>query len=80
MSRASAVNAGSKRPEERLLPPAFLFRFAVPCRYHDPLWSDKGVELGEKYRLPNFAALEDEPGEVPAAQWADVRAAWSDAG
>ena len=57
-----------------LLPERFLFRFALPCRYHDPLWTAKGVTLSEKHRLVGLSELE---GRVPLA---DVRAAWSDSG
>ena len=59
---------------DSLLPTRFLFRFSAPCRYRDPLWSDDGAQLDESYRLIGLAEL-DEP-----AAWADVRAAWSEAG
>jgi len=59
---------------ESLLPKRFLFRFSVPCRYHDPLWSKNGAELDESYRLVSLAELENR------ASPADVRAAWSEAG
>ena len=57
-----------------LLPTRFLFRFSAPCRYHEPLWTAKGVQLDEKHRLVGLAELEG------LAVWADVRAAWSEAG
>jgi hypothetical protein len=57
-----------------LLPPRFLFRFAAACRYHDPLWTKHGAELGEEYRLLRLPELDEQP------VWADVRAAWSEAG
>ena len=57
-----------------LLPTRFLFRFSAPCRYRDPLWTKKGAELDESYRLVRLAELE---GQKP---FADVRAAWSEAG
>ncbi len=59
---------------EPLLPTRFLFRFSAPCRYRDPLWTDAGATLDESYRLLGLAELEDR------ATWADVRAAWSEAG
>ena len=59
---------------DSLLPERFLFRFSVPCRYRDPLWTGKKLALGETYRLVSFAELEG------AATPADVRAAWSEAG
>jgi len=57
-----------------LLPERFLFRFSVPCRYRDPLWTPEGAGLGEEYRLLNLAELEGGAGP------ADVRAAWSEEG
>jgi hypothetical protein len=57
-----------------LLPTRFLFRFAAACRYRDPLWMAEGAGLDESYRLPRLAELEGRPA------WADVRAAWSEAG
>ncbi len=59
---------------ESLLAPTFLFRFSVPCRRADPLWTPKGISLDERYMLPNFGELEDRP------LFADVRAAWNDSG
>jgi hypothetical protein len=57
-----------------LLPTRFLFQFSVPCRYRDPLWTDKGANLDETYRLVSLADLEERPA------LAEVRAAWSEAG
>ena len=59
---------------ESLLAPTFLFRFSVPCRRADPLWTPKGISLGERSILPSFGELEDRP------LFADVRAAWHDSG
>jgi len=59
---------------EPLLNQRFLFRFAVPCRYHDPLWRSNGAKLDESFRLADFGELEGR------SAWADVRAAWSEAG
>jgi hypothetical protein len=58
----------------QLLPPSFLFRFAVPCRYAAKLWTPKGVEWGEEYLLPSLAELDDAPQRVA------VQAAWSEQG
>ena len=57
-----------------LLPTRFLFRFSATCRYRDPLWTAAGAGLDEGYRLPRLAELEGRP------EWAEVRAAWSEAG
>lgn len=59
---------------EPLVSPRFLFHFTAPCRYCDPLWTDKGAPLGEAYRLPSLAEL-DERVAAP-----DFRAAWSESG
>jgi hypothetical protein len=58
----------------QLLPPSFLFRFAVPCKRADKLWSPRGIELSDEYLLPSFAELDDAP------QRATVKAAGSDEG
>lgn len=57
-----------------LLSERFLFRFAVPCRRQEPLWTSDGPQLGSQHVLPVLAALE--PGRV----FAEVRAGWSQAG
>jgi hypothetical protein len=59
---------------ESLLPTRFLFRFSLPCQYREPLWTKDGAGLDERYRLASLAELEERP------TWADVRAAWSEAG
>jgi len=56
---------------EPLLASTFLFRFSVPCRRCDSLWSAKSAELGREHALPSFGELEGRP------QFADVRSAWS---
>ncbi len=61
-------------PMSSLLPTRFLFRFSAACRYRDPLWTPEGAGLDESYRLPRLAELEERPA------WAEVRAAWSEAG
>jgi hypothetical protein len=57
-----------------LLPKRFLFRFALPCRYRDPLWTVEGANLDGTYRLAHLAELDDAPA------MADLRVAWSEAG
>jgi len=57
-----------------MLPKRFLFRFALPCLYKDPLWTAKGAQLGPEHRLANLAELEGEPAVV------ELCAAWSEAG
>lgn len=59
---------------ESLLPKRFLFRFSLPCWYRDPLWTAKGAELDERYRLVGIGELEGRASPV------EVRAAWSEAG
>ena len=59
---------------DSLLPKRFLFRFAVPCLYHDPLWTAEGACLDDKHRLTPLAELEEQSAT------ADVRVAWSEAG
>ena len=59
---------------DSLIPPRFMFRFAVDVRRADPLWSPQGVTLDESYRLPHLAQLDDE------RPLADVRMAWGPEG
>lgn len=56
----------------QLVPSRFLFRFSVPLKMRDPLWTDQ--ELDESYRLPDLLELD---GVKPHAE---VRGAWSTAG
>ncbi|MEM6330895.1 MAG: hypothetical protein AAF790_11675 [Planctomycetota bacterium] len=66
-------------PQNTLLAPRFLFRFAVPIARKTPIWSKKAVALDESYRLPDLAALDS---GTPSAErrFADVRMAWADEG
>lgn len=57
-----------------LMSPAFLFRFAVPCRHRRVVWDDGGAALEPRFRIPSFGELEGK------ALFADVRAAWNDTG
>lgn len=59
---------------EPLLPTRFLFRFAAACLYDPTLGVQAPSELEVEYRLPSLGELE---GQKP---FADVRAAWSEAG
>jgi hypothetical protein len=58
----------------QLVAPSFLFRFAVPCRHTKPVWTAKGVDLGDEYLLPSFAELDDAPRRVA------VRCGWNEQG
>ena len=57
--------------EISLVPPRYLFRFAVEGHRCDKLWTAAGAVLDESYRLPVLAELDGE------RQLADVRMAWS---
>ena len=59
---------------EPLLASTFLFRFAVPCRRSEAVWSARGVDLDERYVLPSFGELDGRP------VFADLRAAWHEQG
>lgn len=59
---------------DRLIPPRSLFRFAAPCFYQDPLWTTAGAQLGPHFTLPSLDQLDEQ------VSFADVRAAWSEAG
>ena len=59
---------------EPLLPTRFLFRFAASCLYHAGLGAQAPGELGPEHRLPSLGELEGQ------RSFADVRAAWSEAG
>jgi hypothetical protein len=59
---------------EPLLPTRFLFRFAASCLYDAGLGAQAPRELAPEYRLPSLGELEGQ------RTFADVRAAWSEAG
>lgn len=59
---------------EPLVAPRFLFRFSAPLYYRASLWSDAGVGLSEKYRLPDLCKLDTQ------RPLADVRMAWNEQG
>ena len=61
---------------EQLITPPFLFRFRVPCKSTDQVWSNSdGLELSAAHTIPSF---QGELGD--ARQFADLRLAWSSAG
>jgi hypothetical protein len=59
---------------QALLPASFLFRYAVPCRYKNPLWTDQGPQLDESFRLPELSVIDAQP------TFAELRIAWSEMG
>ncbi len=59
---------------EFVLPKRFLFRFAAPCCYREPLWPVRNTGLEARYRLVCLAEIEGRPSPV------EVRAAWSQEG
>ncbi len=59
---------------DALLAPTFLFRFSTPCIHRKSLWTKRGLQLGEDFRLPSFGQLEGRP------VFGDLRAAWNEGG
>lgn len=57
-----------------LLPPRFLFRYAAPCLYRDPLWTAAGAPLDEECRIIGLEELDGRRA------FADVRFAWNEKG
>ncbi len=61
--------------DQVLIPPAFLFRLATPCRHTDRKWTKQGLELEPKYTIPSFhAELNGGP------HFADLRMGWNEDG
>ena len=58
----------------QLLPTRFLFRFAAPCLFDPTLGVKAPTELEAAYRLPVLSELDSHK------PFADIRAAWSEAG
>lgn len=56
---------------ETLIPPTFLFRFAVPCYQHTARANAKSVDLSTGHRIPSFGELSGEP------PLAEVRLGWN---
>ncbi|MEN1678068.1 MAG: hypothetical protein AAGJ46_00635 [Planctomycetota bacterium] len=69
----------AKPTENTLLAPRFLFRFALPLRRKQPIWSKRGVALGEEHRLADLASL-DAGTASQERRFADFRLAWDDEG
>lgn len=62
---------------DSLIPPRFMFRFAVDVRRAEPLWPPKGVTLDESYQLPHLAQLDDErPLAVVRMAWGPEGLVW----
>lgn len=59
---------------ETLVPPNFLFQFAVPCHYLAGIKPGMASSLTERYTLPWFGQLEGK------TSFATLRAAWSETG
>lgn len=57
-----------------LIAPTFLFRFSVPCRYKQTIWTKEGSSLTPDYQLPKLGSLNGRK------EFAELRAAWSDKG
>ena len=60
---------------DALVPPAFLFRLAVPCYYFDGKWTKTGAALDERYVITSFDA---ELNQGP--RFAELRLGWNAAG
>ena len=62
-------------PDDRLISPVMLYRFAVDCPRVSEAWDRKsGITLPDTGRLPVFSELDDQ------RTWADVRTGWNDDG
>jgi len=73
MTESKSVNC-LRAMSEPLVSPRFLFHFAAPCWYREPLWPAALADWDGCYRLPQLAELEDRTAGV------EVYAAWSEAG
>jgi hypothetical protein len=62
-------------PNNTLLAPRYLFRFAVPVKQRAPLWKASGIELDESFSLLNLAELDANTADRER-RFADVRMAW----
>jgi hypothetical protein len=66
-------------PQNTLIAPRFLFRFALPVRRCDATWKASGIELDESYRLIDLNEL-DAGSSDAERRFADVRMAWGAGG
>lgn len=57
-----------------VIPARSLFHFAIPCYYQHPLWSEDGVQLTERHRIPSLAGIDGKVHPI------EVRAGWSEEG
>ncbi len=57
-----------------LLPPSFLFRFSVPCRYRSPIWTEERAGLDESFGLIKPAELDGR------SAFAEFKIGWSEHG
>jgi hypothetical protein len=60
---------------DALIPPALLFRLAVPCYHYDGQWTNHGATLDERYVITSFDA---ELNQGP--RFAELRVGWNAAG
>ncbi len=58
------------------IPSRFLFRFRFPCYQAKSLWSPKGIDLDDTFRLPNVAELDNPAKPEPYT----LKAAWNSDG
>lgn len=60
-----------------MLPKRFLFRFTLPCRMTETLWTNKGAGLGQEFRLVPLEKLETEKLNKSSV---DFRLGWNSNG
>lgn len=64
------MEGNPRRMPDPLLSPAFLFRFAIPCRSLATIPAARPMRLSPQYALTTFGGLEQR------TQFAELRAAW----
>lgn len=62
-----------------MLQKRFLFHFRFPCKFAATLWTKKGCELDESYRLPMTDVLESDGIDVSPSVY-EMRTAWNYSG
>lgn len=62
------------KPEERMADAVLLFRFSVPLRKRQKLWSAQGADLPEECAIPCFGALDGR------RTFAELRGGWNEGG